>query len=278
MLTGSARQAYRLEAFWIKGRRASRDRHSTRVCGRRLHGIYCDQAQQIPIGTAAGGPCNTEKLVLTDNLYNYVLAHTPESQVLGRLREATAEQHAGRERNQVAPEQGRFLAWLVEALSVRSAIEIGVFTGYSSLAIALALPDNGCLVACEKDEHCMQLAREYWCAAGIRHKIEERMGPALGSLQALIDEGRNSSFDFAFLDADKRSYKSYFEQLLHLLRPGGVMVIDNVLWYGRVADPKETAKNTVALRSFNDALLHDNRVSFSMIPVGDGMTLCRKKP
>ncbi|CAL5218872.1 g606 [Coccomyxa viridis] len=243
-----------------------RDRRISRT---RAQHIRCDQARPLTLSTAAGGPCNTERLDLTDNLYTYLLEHTKEPRVLRQLREATAEEHAGRERNQVAPEQGRFLAWLVEALGVRSAIEIGVFTGYSSLTVALALPEKGCLVACERDEQCMQLAREFWTAAGVSHKIEERMGPAVEALQALLDEGKEDSFDFAFIDADKRSYQAYFDQLLRLVRPGGVIVVDNVLWYGRVADPQDMAKNTVAVRCFNDALLQDDRVSERMPSMSD---------
>ncbi|BDA44012.1 probable caffeoyl-CoA O-methyltransferase 2 [Coccomyxa sp. Obi] len=226
--------------------------------------------------TASDGPINTEQLELSDRLYSYLLAHTPEPAVLRDLRHETALQHAGRERNQVAPEQGRFLAWLLETLGARRIIEVGVFTGYSSLAMALALPEHGCLVACEKDEGPLQLARDFWRRAGISHKIDERTGPAADSLEALLAEGGADSYDFAFIDADKRSYQRYFDLLLQLVRPGGVIVVDNVLWYGRVADPKDSAKNTVALREFNAQLLNDSRVSFSTVPIGDGIALCRR--
>eukprot|EP00879_Flechtneria_rotunda_P028167 GHRR01030249.1.p1 GENE.GHRR01030249.1~~GHRR01030249.1.p1 ORF type:complete len:181 (+),score=58.33 GHRR01030249.1:444-986(+) len=178
---------------------------------------------------------------------------------------------------QTAPEQGQLLALLVELLGVQSAIEVGVFTGYSSLAVALALPESGKLVAFDKEPTTMEVAQKYWDKAGVAHKVDSRLGPALERLQELLNEQGKSSFDMAFIDADKRCYQSYFELCLKLVRPGGLIAVDNVLFYGKVADPAVQDKATVALKEFNQRLLADARVSYSIVPIGDGMALCRKR-
>jgi len=152
-----------------------------------------------------------------------------------------------------------------------------VFTGYSSLATALALPADGCIVACDVSEEWTKIARRYWERAGVAHKIDLRLAPALQTLDALIAAGRGDTFDFAFIDADKTGYLSYYERALQLLRAGGVVLIDNTLWSGRVADPEVADPDTVALRQFNEVLHRDERVDLSLLPVGDGLTLARKR-
>eukprot|EP00887_Chlorella_sp_A99_P003508 scaffold7.g3508.t1 len=234
---------------------------------------------------------------------------------------------------QVVPEQGQFMAWLVHTLRVQRIIEVGVFTGYSSTAMALALPPHGRLLACDRDPKAMALARQYWEAsqgrwprpacegrgreAGVAGKIDERLAPASETLDALLAEpGQVGSWDFAFVDADKKGYRGYYEQLLQLVRPGGVIAVDNVLWYGRVADPEQQDANTQArrvrrrsctlrraggrggrarsrldperesscegsadpaIRELNDFLVTDERITLSIIPVGDGIALCTKR-
>ncbi|MEW5300988.1 MAG: hypothetical protein WDW38_009436 [Sanguina aurantia] len=212
---------------------------------------------------------------MTPVLYAYLLQHTRETKVLADLREATGAVTGSH--MQVTPEQGQFLAFLVEMLGVQAAIEVGVFTGYSSLAIALALPANGRLIALDRDAGTMAMAESFWEKAGVRHKVDSRVGPALASLQQLLEVEGPGSFDFAFIDADKRAYWQYYELCLELLRPGGVIAVDNVLFYGKVANPEVKDKATVALRDFNARLLLDRRVTISTVPVGDGLALCRKR-
>ncbi|KAJ9522099.1 hypothetical protein QJQ45_005183 [Haematococcus lacustris] len=196
-------------------------------------------------------------------------------QVLALLREETSRMQGYR--MQITPEQGCLLGLLVELTGARRAVEVGVFTGYSSISIAQALPEDGHLLALDVDERTMAVARKYWELAGVAHKVEGVVGPAAMSLQdALQREGPNS-YDFAFIDADKQGYDTYYEILLRLVRPGGLIVIDNVLWYGRVADPEETDKATMALKALNHKLLHDPRISLSIVPVGDGVALCRRR-
>eukprot|EP00775_Hariotina_reticulata_P001289 gene1289-1630_t len=177
---------------------------------------------------------------------------------------------------QIAPEQGQLLALLVELLGVQKAIEVGVYTGYSSLAVALALPANGRLVAFDRDAKTLAVAQRYWRRASVEGKIQICLGPAISGLQQLLDQEGSESFDMAFIDADKRGYQAYFELCLQLVRPGGLIAVDNVLFYGKVADPAADDKATLSLRAFNDSLLVDQRVSFSIVPIGDGMALCRK--
>ena len=178
----------------------------------------------------------------------------------------------------VSPEQGAFLGWLLGALNVKRAIEVGVFTGYSSIAMGLALPPDGQLIACDRDPTAMAIAATHWESAGISHKLVPKIGPAIETLHSLLESGEEGNFDFAFVDADKRKYRDYYEILLRLLRTGGVIAIDNVLWYGKIADPEVGDKATVALRELNAFVVQDvDRVDVSLVPIGDGILLCRKK-
>jgi caffeoyl-CoA O-methyltransferase len=179
-------------------------------------------------------------------------------------------------RMQVAPEQGQFLAFLVESLGARRVLEVGVFTGYSSLVVALALPADGPLVACDNSVEWTTVARRYWQAAGVGHKIDLRLGPALETLDELLAAGAGG-FDFAFLDADKENYPAYYDRLLRLLRVGGVLAIDNVLWSGRVIDAADQEPSTTGIRALNQSLRTDARVSLTMLPLADGLTLVRKR-
>ena len=213
---------------------------------------------------------------LTDSLYEYLLASSlREPPLLRRLREETAGLPDAR--MQIAPEQGQFMALLVRLMGARRCLEVGVFTGYSSLAIALALPDDGRIVACDVSEEWTSVARRYWSEAGVGHKIDLRLAPALETLEQLLASGAAGSFDFVFLDADKENYPRYYERLLELARPGGLILADNTLWSGRVADPANDEASTVALRGFNQRLHRDERVDLSLVPIGDGLTLARKR-
>lgn len=165
---------------------------------------------------------------------------------------------------------------LVQILGAQRCIEVGVYTGYSSLAIALALPESGCLVACEKDIRCLEIAKKYYERAGVSHKVDIRHAMAADTLRSLILNSEVCSYDFAFVDAEKRMYDEYFELLLQLVRVGGLIVVDNVLWHGKVADPEVTDPKTISIRNFNKKIFHDKRVNISMVPIGDGMTICRK--
>jgi caffeoyl-CoA O-methyltransferase len=162
-------------------------------------------------------------------------------------------------------------------MSARNTVEIGVFTGYSSLAVALALPEDGKIVACDINQEYTSIARQYWREAGVEHKIDLRLKPALETLDGLIKEGRRGTFDFAFIDADKSNYGNYYERCLDLLRPGGLIMADNVIWSGRVCDPADQTADTEALRIFNKKVGADERVTMSMLPVGDGIILALKR-
>ncbi|KAH9535985.1 hypothetical protein CY35_17G081300 [Sphagnum magellanicum] len=212
---------------------------------------------------------------VTDQLYQYILQHTREPQILQQLREETATLPGSQ--MQVSPDQAQFLAMLVQIMGAERCIEVGVFHGYLSLAVALVLPEWGRLVACERDERCLDVARKYYERAGVTHKVDVRHGLAMDSLQYLLDNGEGGSYDFAFLDADKRMYHQYYEMLLQLVRCNGLVVVDNILWYGRTANPLVADKRTQSLQDFNQFLLSDERVCISMVPIGDGMTLCRKR-
>ena len=212
---------------------------------------------------------------LTPELYEYLVrVSVREPDALARLREETkALPWAGM---QIGPDQGQFMRFLVETMGARRAIEVGVFTGYSSISVALGLPDDGELVACDVSDEWTRVARKYWAEAGVAHKITLRLGPALETLDALLGQGREGAFDFAFVDADKEAYDAYYERCLRLLRRGGIVAFDNVLWGGSVADASDTKPDTVALRALNLKLGKDDRVSVSMVPIGDGLTLARK--
>jgi caffeoyl-CoA O-methyltransferase len=213
---------------------------------------------------------------LTDSLYDYLLSVSlREPDLLLKLREETAADPAAN--MQISPEQGQFMGLLVRLMGARRCLEIGVFTGYSSLAIALALPDDGRIVACDISEKWTSVARRYWAAAGVAYKIDLRLATAMDTLDRLLADGEAGTFDFAFIDADKENYVGYYERALQLLRPGGLVVADNTLWSGRVADPENAEADTVALRHFNELLHGDSRVDLSLVPIGDGLSLARKR-
>ena len=219
---------------------------------------------------------SNRSITLTDPIYQYMNdVSLREAPVLRALREETA---ALTQRSmQIAPEQGQFMALLARLLRARRCLEIGVFTGYSSLATALALPPDGRIVACDLSEEWTAIARRYWEQGGVAHKIDLHIAPAIGTLEALLAQGQAGTFDLAFIDADKTNYVAYYERSLDLLRPGGLVVVDNTLWSGRVADPEVADEDTVALRHFNEHLHRDERVDLSLVPIGDGLTLVRKR-
>ncbi len=213
---------------------------------------------------------------LDDSLRAYLVAHSArEVAPQIALREATRSHPAAG--MQIGPEQGQFLALLVKLIGARRAIEVGVFTGYSALSVALALPDGGRLLACDISDEYTRIGRPFWEAAGVAGKIELELGPALATLDARIAAGQAGQYDFAFIDADKSGYDAYYERCLVLLRPGGLIAIDNVLWGGSVARPAQDA-DTAALQALNDKVHADARVDMAMLPIGDGVTLARKRP
>jgi predicted O-methyltransferase YrrM len=214
-------------------------------------------------------------LLFPEHIYEYLISNSlREPEILRRLREETAV--LPRAGMQISPEHGQFMALIIQLMGARRTLEVGVFTGYSSLAVALALPSGGKIVACDVSEEYTSVARKYWKEAGVDHMIDLRLAPALETLRGLISQGEHG-FDFAFIDADKTSYEGYYECALELLRPGGLIMIDNVLWSGRVADPKENDPDTVALRALNKKLHSDSRISLSMLPLSDGVTLALKR-
>jgi caffeoyl-CoA O-methyltransferase len=216
-------------------------------------------------------------ITLTPDLYAYLLsASLRESDLQRRLREETARHPEAS--MQISPEQGQFMALLVQLIEARLTLEIGVFTGYSSLTTALALPPEGRLVALEQDPDVVRTAQRYWAEAGVEQKIDLRLGPALDTLEELLDEGLAGQFDFAFIDADKANLPAYYERCLELVRPGGLIGIDNTLWSGRVADPADEEPDTEVIRRLNANLHEDTRVDLSLLPVGDGLTLLRRRP
>jgi len=219
-----------------------------------------------------------DSIQLDERLYRYLLdVSLREPPVLARLRTET-EQLGEVARYQIRPEQGQFMALLVELMKAHHILEVGTFTGYSSLACALAQDPGGTLVTCDANEEWTALARRYWQEAGVDHRIDLRMGLALDSLDGLLDEGRADHFDFMFIDADKESYDDYYERGLKLVRSGGLILFDNTLWSGRVADPADQEKATRNIRRMNDKLHGDARISLSLVPIGDGLTLCRRRP
>lgn len=214
-------------------------------------------------------------LNLDDTVYRYLLAHTlREHPTQTALREATRTHP--RAVMQISPEQGQFMALLVRLMGARRAIEVGVFTGYSTLAVALALPVDGHLLACDISDEFTRVGRPYWEQAGVAGKIDLRLAPAIETLDAALAANQAGTYDFAFIDADKTSYDAYYERCLMLLRPGGLIAIDNVLWSGDVARPAQDA-DTRALQILNDKILKDARVELSMLPIGDGLTLALKR-
>lgn len=214
-------------------------------------------------------------ITLTDELYDYVLSVSlREPPILKRLREETARHP--RANMQIAPEQGQFMMLLVQMLGAKKALEIGVFTGYSSLCVALALPSDGKLVACDVSAEWAAVAHRYWLEAGIVHKVDLRLAPAVETLDKLLQAGEAGTFDFVFIDADKTGYAAYYERALQLTRSGGLIVMDNMLRGGSVADPLTQNENTRAIHALNKKLHHDDRIQLSLLPVADGLTLALK--
>lgn len=213
---------------------------------------------------------------LDDRLYRYLIDHSVrESRLKKALREETSQLEMAR--MQIAPEQGQFMALLVELTGARKVIEVGTFTGYSALCMAESLPDTGKIICCDVSEEWTDIGKRYWYEAGIEDKIDLRLAPALETLDQLIAEGNVGAFDMAFIDADKTNYLNYFERCLKLLRIGGLLMFDNTLWGGSVADAANQEQDTVALRALNERLHSDERISLSMVPIGDGLTLALKR-
>jgi predicted O-methyltransferase YrrM len=213
---------------------------------------------------------------ISEELAAYVVkVGAREPDVLARLREETAAipQHG----MEIAPEEGAFLAMLVELTGARRCIEIGTFTGYSSLAVALALPEDGSIVCCDVSEEWTSLARKYWDEAGVASKIDLRVAPAAETLDRLIADGEDATYDFAFVDADKTGYDGYYERLLRLVRPGGLIAFDNTLWGGAVLDPEPADDDTRAIQALNSKLAGDERITLCLLPVADGVTLARRR-
>ncbi len=213
---------------------------------------------------------------LDQALYDYLLdVSLRESPILKALREETATDPM--HNMQIAPEQGQFMALLARLVGARRCIEVGVFTGYSSLAVGLALPDDGEIIACDVSEEWTSIAKRYWQQAGLEERIHLHLAPAEKTLQMLLDQGQGGQFDFAFIDADKVGYAVYYELLLQLIRPGGLIAVDNVLWGGSVIDPDNNDAVTEAIRKFKRSLLADARVDNSLVPIADCVTLELKK-
>jgi len=208
--------------------------------------------------------------------YQYLVkTSVRETDVARRLREETQQMPMAQ--MQIGPDQGQFLQLLVQLIQAKKTLEVGVFTGYSSLWVAQALPDEGKIVACDVSEEYTAVARRYWKEAGVDHKIDLRLRPALETLDELLAQGGASTFDFAFIDADKSNYDNYYERALQLIRAGGLIAVDNTIWSGRVADPNESDTDTIAIRKLNEKLHRDERVALSMLTVGDGLTLAMKR-
>ena len=216
-------------------------------------------------------------MFVPERLYAYMLqVGCREPEALARLREETARLEQAH--YQIAPEEGQLLGFLIEAIGARRALDIGTFTGYSALIAALSMPEDGQVVTLDTSEEFTAIARRHWQAAGVADRIDLRLAPALESLEVLLADGGAGQYDFAFIDADKERYDAYYELALRLLRPGGLAAVDNTLWRGRVVDPDNRKAKTEAFRAFNAKLHGDPRVTLVMLPVGDGVTLVRKRP
>jgi len=214
-------------------------------------------------------------LTLNDKVYQYILdVSLREPELFQQLRDETSKLSSSV--MQISPDQGQFMAFLAKLINAKRAIEIGVYTGYSAMVVANALPDDGELIACDINEEWTTLAKTYWEKAGLSHKIKLKIAPANETLDQLIQDGEENKFDFAFIDADKTGYDQYYEKCLKLIRPGGLIVIDNILQGNRVVDESNQDKATIALRELNKKLLIDERVDISLLPVRDGLTLARK--
>jgi caffeoyl-CoA O-methyltransferase len=219
---------------------------------------------------------STTTITMTEALSRYLLQTTlREPEVLAKLRQETAALPNGG--MQIAPEQGQLLALLVELCGARRTLEVGVFTGYSSTVVALALPESGRVVACDVSREWTDIARRYWREANVESKIELHLQPAELTLNALLAGGQAGTFDFAFIDADKAGYDAYYEKCLALLRSGGLLALDNMLWHGAVADERDQSENTLTIRRLNAKVAADSRVSACLVPIGDGLYLARKR-
>tara|TARA_R110002072_G_scaffold157176_1_gene307757 strand:- start:11893 stop:12555 length:663 start_codon:yes stop_codon:yes gene_type:complete len=216
-----------------------------------------------------------QSIQLNEQVYNYLLSVSlREPQILKECRDDTANHPMAR--MQIAPEQGQFISFLIKLLNVKKALEVGVFTGYSSLAIAMSLPKDGHLDACDNDTEVTRVAQKYWGKAKVSEKINLHIGFAIETLDKLLKENQGNTYDFAFIDAHKPEYIDYYERVLRLIRPGGLIMVDNVLWSGSPADKNIQDEDTVAIRKFNEQIKNDDRVMISMLPVADGITLILK--
>ncbi|MDX9739875.1 MAG: class I SAM-dependent methyltransferase [Gammaproteobacteria bacterium] len=215
-------------------------------------------------------------LGLDEALHDYLLSVSLRETPLQR---ALREETDGLERAamRTAAEQAQFLALMIRILGARRVVEVGTFTGYGTLTMALALPPEGRIVACDTSEQWTSIARRYWAEAGVADRIDLRLAPALDTLEDLLASGASDTFDFAYIDADKINMSAYFEQCMRLVRPGGVIAVDNVLWGGSVADPADLSEDTSAIRAFNDKRRDDPRIEFSLLPIGDGLTIARRR-
>lgn len=219
---------------------------------------------------------SNKTLPLDDRLYQYLISvSVRESECQTRLREETAKDPM--KNMQISPEQGQFMALLVALISAQRIIEIGTFTGYSALSMAMAMPKKGYILCCDINQEWTDIARRYWQAAGVADRIELRLAPALQTLESLLEEGHKNSFDLAFIDADKENYTAYYETCLQLIRKGGLILVDNTLWSGAVADPENQTVETQAIRKFNADLSKDERVRLSLVPIADGLTIALKR-
>ena len=219
---------------------------------------------------------SVQTLTMTDSLHEYLLSvSTHLTDPMRRLRDETARMTNGG--MQISAEQGQFMALLVRLIGAKKCLEVGVFTGYSSLCVAQALPEDGHITALDVSDEFTSVARRYWAEAGVADKITLHLAPGAESLEKLFADGQAETFDFAFIDADKPGYDTYYEMALKLVRPGGLIGIDNTLWAGRVADPAQNDDETRIIRALNAKIHADSRVDMSLVPIGDGLTLCRKK-
>ncbi|MGH9969453.1 MAG: class I SAM-dependent methyltransferase [Pyrinomonadaceae bacterium] len=213
---------------------------------------------------------------IDERTYKYLISTSVREPETARQLRAETQQLKNAQM-QIGPDQGQFMQLLVQVLRARKTLEVGVFTGYSSLWVALGLPNDGRVIACDISEEYTAVARRYWKQAGVDNKIDLRLGPALETLDHLLEADEAGTFDFAFIDADKTNYDNYYERSLQLVRAGGLIAIDNTIWSGRVTDPNVEDKDTVAIRQLNQKLFRDERITLSMLTVGDGLTLAMKR-
>ena len=218
----------------------------------------------------------TETLNLTDDLREYILSVSLREHPVLRCLRKENETHLF-SRFQIAPEQGQLMGLLARLIRAKRGIEVGAFTGYSSIATALAMPHDATLVVCDNSEEYTNVALRYWKQAGVAHKIDLRLGLAVDTLHDILVSGEQDTYDFAFIDADKENYKTYYKHLFRLVRPGGIIAVDNTLWSGKVINPQADDPDTEAIRAFNKMLYYDNRIELSIIPIGDGLTIAMKR-